>query len=355
LLLAAFAAVLLHLSTSSSAQTQELRITGFGVDGDSSVSLDYEASTSCYYRLLVGELPGSADNIVDMELGVDGARHWPHSAALTNRRMFYRIMGIPLDLTPALDADGDVLSDPYELWRDYLDGLDPSDADLDFDEDGLTTRLEFGLGTAPDIEDTDADTIGDGGEAGIYTDPLVPDVKVNVREFLFPELTSGISVLVSSPPGGMVSSNDYVTSTGSVSALSFTGQAVYQVMTTNGAPWDVNDAFYLHLDCAHQSNDWELILFVEGTKGARFLNYTPRHEYTWGKRDGLDITYDLALDESDFGGGGGERNKVWRNMTLDLIRRDPGNSLTNVSYGCLSVPSNGVLKVSLLELFHVQP
>ncbi len=88
-------------------------------------------------------------------------------------------------------SDDDQLPDEYEAL--YL-GTDPSksdsddngtsDADEDFDTDGLTNLEEYNLGTAPFLEDSDYDTLSDKDEVNIHStnptksdtdDDLVPD------------------------------------------------------------------------------------------------------------------------------------------------------------------------------------
>ncbi|NLK96317.1 MAG: hypothetical protein GX275_14210 [Clostridiales bacterium] len=81
------------------------------------------------------------------------------------------------------DTDGDGLSDGYEVLHSSTNPLKistldngVSDADLDTDEDGLTTIKEFQLGTDPLVVDTDGDGLSDGEEVTIHnTDPLVTD------------------------------------------------------------------------------------------------------------------------------------------------------------------------------------
>lgn len=81
------------------------------------------------------------------------------------------------------DTDGDGLPDGYEVY--YL-GTDPkkadsddndiSDADEDFDKDGLCSLREYELGTDPNNADTDSDGLTDNDEVSKYkTDPLKYD------------------------------------------------------------------------------------------------------------------------------------------------------------------------------------
>lgn len=81
------------------------------------------------------------------------------------------------------DTDEDGLSDLYEI---ILLGTDPNlsdtngdgvtDADEDFDADGLTNLVEFNIGTHPLMADTDGDNLSDGDELNKYnTNPLKPD------------------------------------------------------------------------------------------------------------------------------------------------------------------------------------
>jgi uncharacterized repeat protein (TIGR01451 family)/gliding motility-associated-like protein len=78
------------------------------------------------------------------------------------------------------DTDGDTILDGQEVL-DNTDPLDDCDhdggtalPDSDCDSDGLTTAEEDALGTDPDNEDSDGDTIPDGQEVADGTDPLDP-------------------------------------------------------------------------------------------------------------------------------------------------------------------------------------
>jgi len=72
------------------------------------------------------------------------------------------------------DTDNDLMLDGYE-WFSGLDPLNSSDADLDFDKDGLTNLEEFYLLTDPFNEDTDDDDIPDLQELVEGTSPISDD------------------------------------------------------------------------------------------------------------------------------------------------------------------------------------
>jgi hypothetical protein len=59
------------------------------------------------------------------------------------------------------DIDGDDLPNDWEQGNG-LDPMDAADAGLDPDNDGLTNRQEFSVGTDPNVADTDSDSIADG-------------------------------------------------------------------------------------------------------------------------------------------------------------------------------------------------
>lgn len=76
---------------------------------------------------------------------------------------------------PIRDGDGDQMDDDWEVVSG-LDALDPGDAALDPDDDGLTNLEEYGALTDPFSPDTDGDGLSDGDEVGIYaSDPLLAD------------------------------------------------------------------------------------------------------------------------------------------------------------------------------------
>ncbi|MEM8859931.1 MAG: hypothetical protein AAGD96_16505, partial [Chloroflexota bacterium] len=71
-----------------------------------------------------------------------------------------------------LDNDFDGMLDRWEL-RFEATNLGVDDGDLDFDEDGLTNREEFELGTNPDMADTDRGGETDGSEVAQGRNPLL--------------------------------------------------------------------------------------------------------------------------------------------------------------------------------------
>lgn len=80
------------------------------------------------------------------------------------------------------DTDGDNVSDGYEVLILSSNPLNASTLDngitddkVDPDEDGLTVREEYELGTDPLNPDSDYDGITDGEEVQIGTDPLNSD------------------------------------------------------------------------------------------------------------------------------------------------------------------------------------
>ena len=86
------------------------------------------------------------------------------------------------------DTDGDGLPDGYEYFtlatdpkKVDTDDNGISDADEDFDEDGLSNLEEYNLGTDPFSKDTDNDGLSDYDEVNIYnTDPLKYDTDGDV-------------------------------------------------------------------------------------------------------------------------------------------------------------------------------
>lgn len=83
------------------------------------------------------------------------------------------------DLNPTdPDTDGDGMYDRWERING-LNALDPSDASLDSDDDGVTNLNEFLMGTDPQGGDTDNDGLPDGIEIAIGTSITNPDTDTD--------------------------------------------------------------------------------------------------------------------------------------------------------------------------------
>ena len=81
----------------------------------------------------------------------------------------YDFDGIPD--THDSDDDNDGLPDSYENQFSFLNPKDASDANADYDGDGLINRLEYVYNTKPDVTDSDGDGINDKAEVDANTNP----------------------------------------------------------------------------------------------------------------------------------------------------------------------------------------
>ncbi len=79
-------------------------------------------------------------------------------------------------LEPVADDDGDGLPSYWESQYG-LNPNDPSDAESDTDNDGLSALDEYLYDTDPTLRDTDGDTMTDGFEVANFLDPLNPEDK----------------------------------------------------------------------------------------------------------------------------------------------------------------------------------
>ena len=91
------------------------------------------------------------------------------------------IEGFRVDPDFGIDTDGDGMPDWWEEKYGF-DPLDPSDADEDLDDDGLTNLEEYRHHTLPDFWDTDGDFMPDGVEVTVIgSNPLRPDATAAAK------------------------------------------------------------------------------------------------------------------------------------------------------------------------------
>ena len=122
----------------------------------------------------LGQLKNAARPFYDRLVEVGIATNYPWSSgtandyALANAGQVKSLFAFDFDR----DSDGDGMPDGWEACNG-LDPLDPSDAALDADGDGLSNLEEYRLGTDPFNCDTDGDGMDDGDEVAYGYDPTV--------------------------------------------------------------------------------------------------------------------------------------------------------------------------------------
>ncbi|MBU0678744.1 MAG: hypothetical protein KJ626_11575 [Verrucomicrobia bacterium] len=111
-------------------------------------AVDYPAQTDSYYRSLSAASPTGAWTIIDMQLGQTAVQTFLDAGIVGSAdRQLYRLQEIAL--TDTGDADEDGMDDVWELRHPPLDGLNPTDASQDFDEDGYSNFEEYQVGADP--------------------------------------------------------------------------------------------------------------------------------------------------------------------------------------------------------------
>ncbi len=94
-----------------------------------------------------------------------------------------------------MDSDGDGMPDSWEI-KHGLDPDDPSEANLDKDEEGLANLNEYSYGTYPDSEDSDDDMYSDKEEIDKGTDPMDPNSYPSTSFLSILLLVFGILILL---------------------------------------------------------------------------------------------------------------------------------------------------------------
>jgi hypothetical protein len=132
----------------------EFRITSQAVGGDGKFRLSFTTTNSfSYFILYRGTEVTNIHQSVDATLGPFVFQLSDPTPVSSNATVFYRVRAVPL--AHPLDLDGDGIADAYELrHRAFLNPLNPTDADQDFDGDGRSNFQEYRDGTDPATPDT---------------------------------------------------------------------------------------------------------------------------------------------------------------------------------------------------------
>jgi len=131
---------------------------------DGSITLQYQSMTS----IQAGRGGGNSATIgIENAGGTDGLKYSVNTVSVTNN------MAIKFKFV-STDTDGDGLPNAWEI----LYGTDPNDPNSpviteDVDGDGLNWLQEFQNGTNPFNPDTDGDTVSDGDEVALGTNPAL--------------------------------------------------------------------------------------------------------------------------------------------------------------------------------------
>ncbi|MGB9778324.1 MAG: hypothetical protein ACPLW8_02870 [Candidatus Bathyarchaeales archaeon] len=114
------------------------------------------------------------------------------------------LIDFSMPITPNPDSDGDGISDSSEI-QNFLCPLDPTDVDMDYDEDGLTNREEISYGTWLGSTDYDQDGLSDGVEVKVFrTDPTRADTDGDGVSDGLEAAATGLSAFVSVLPEGWI-------------------------------------------------------------------------------------------------------------------------------------------------------
>ncbi|MBL9171061.1 MAG: Ig-like domain-containing protein [Verrucomicrobiales bacterium] len=121
----------------------DLLIDAVELKSDARVEIRFTPSPSSYYRLFRGRELRSIRDLVQVSLTS------PMVTVATEDQGFFQLEQI--SRAAGLDSDADGLPDLYELGRPSFQPLNPADARLDFDRDGIPNVEEFQNGTDPEV------------------------------------------------------------------------------------------------------------------------------------------------------------------------------------------------------------
>jgi len=114
------------------------------------------------------------------------------------------LIDFDMPITPNPDSDGDGIPDFDEI-RNFLCPLDPTDANADYDNDGLTNAEEIIYGTYLGNPDCDGDGLSDGVEVKVFrTDPRKADTDGDGVSDGLEAAATGLNAFVYVLPDGWI-------------------------------------------------------------------------------------------------------------------------------------------------------
>lgn len=145
-----------------------------GRDDQQRIEIEFAGETGSYHQVSTAVDIAGPWTVVAVIPDTQGNISWSDSVRMSEGKgaAFYRVSRVPRGRP--LDADKDGMDDLHELKWTFLNPVDPSDAQADFDQDGLLNIGEFRLGTDPTAKDSDLDWVFDGYEVSTGTDPRNP-------------------------------------------------------------------------------------------------------------------------------------------------------------------------------------
>ena len=121
----------------------DLLIEAAELKSDARLEIRFDPAPSSYYRLFRGKDLQAIRDLVQVSLTS------PFVVVATETQGFFQLQQV--SRAGGLDSDADGLPDLYELERPTFQALNPADALLDFDRDGIPNVEEFRNGTDPEV------------------------------------------------------------------------------------------------------------------------------------------------------------------------------------------------------------
>lgn len=126
---------------------QSLQVTNVAINAQSKFTVRFPSAADSYFILNRGPSVSNVTSPISMVLGQSGGGQLTDTVVAVGAA-FFNVQKVPL--TAPHDTDGDGIDDVYELQHSsVLNPLDPGDANLDFDGDGVSNLREYQRGTDP--------------------------------------------------------------------------------------------------------------------------------------------------------------------------------------------------------------